>query len=219
MLLLRCNRDCCPQLKGALLAAPQVHFPFPTFPQQLLADALADAVEGGRVKAVGVCNYGLKELTELEGLLRKRDIPLASNQACHSEPLAVADCSGRPGAQAADVLLPLPAQVKFSVLERKPLESGLLTACKDMGISLVAHSPLAQGLLTDKYVSEGGGSKAEKLRPLLKLMQFIGAVSGGRSVSEVAMNYLVAQGRHTGPPFLFRAMIGCPLLLQTQRQS
>lgn len=46
----------------------------------------------------------------------------------------------------------------------------------------------------DKYVAGGGGKQADDIRPLLKLMQFIGAVSGGRSVSEVALNYLVAQG-------------------------
>lgn len=46
-------------------------------------------------------------------------------------------------------------------------------------------------------MSSGGGKRAEKVRPLLKLMQFIGAVSGGRSVSQVALNYLRSQG--TGP--------------------
>lgn len=49
----------------------------------------------------------------------------------------------------------------------------------------------------DKYVSGGGGPQAEKLRPLLKLMQFIGAVSGGKSVAQVSLNYLRAQGKHS----------------------
>jgi hypothetical protein len=47
----------------------------------------------------------------------------------------------------------------------------------------------------DKYVLEGGGKKADKIRPLLKLMQFVGAVSGGRSVTQVSLNYLISQGR------------------------
>ena len=39
-------------------------------------------------------------------------------------------------------------QVKFSILEQEPVKSGLVQACKDLNVSLVAHSPLAQGLLT-----------------------------------------------------------------------
>ena len=39
-------------------------------------------------------------------------------------------------------------QVKFSILEQQPVKSGLVQACKDLNVSLVAHSPLAQGLLT-----------------------------------------------------------------------
>ncbi len=49
-------------------------------------------------------------------------------------------------------------------------------------------------LIADKYVQEGGGNQADKIRPLLKMMQFIGAVSGGRSVTQVSLNYLISQG-------------------------
>jgi len=142
----------------------QVHFPFPTFPQQVLADALTEVMEKGLVKAVGVCNYDLKQLTQLNDILSKRGIPIASNQ------------------------------VKCSVLEQKAITDGLLQGCKDMGTTLVAHSPLCQGLLTDKYVEEGGGKKADKIRPLLKLMQLVGALSGGKSVTQVSLNYLISQG-------------------------
>ena len=46
----------------------------------MLADALTDAVESGRAKAVGVCNYNKEQLEEIHGLLDKRGIPLACNQ-------------------------------------------------------------------------------------------------------------------------------------------
>ena len=39
-------------------------------------------------------------------------------------------------------------QVKYNVFERGPEKSGLLQACKDLGVTLVAHSPLQRGLLT-----------------------------------------------------------------------
>ena len=113
----------------------QVHFPFPTFSQQVLADALTEALEGGQVKAVGVCNYNVKQLEELHSILDGRGIPLASNQ------------------------------VKFNVLERDALDSGLLQACADRGITLVAHSPLQQGLLT--------GSILSKLKAKSKFSAFI----------------------------------------------
>ena len=49
-------------------------------------------------------------------------------------------------------------QVKYSLLERKPEQSGLLQCCKDMNISLVAHSPLQQGLLTGEGKAHEGTS-------------------------------------------------------------
>ena len=48
----------------------------------------------------------------------------------------------------------------------------------------------------DKYVAGGGPEAAEKARILLKLMQFIGAVSGGKTVTQVALNYLMCKGEH-----------------------
>lgn len=47
----------------------------------------------------------------------------------------------------------------------------------------------------DKYVTGGGPQGAEKARVLLKLMQFIGAVSGGKTVTQVALNYLMCKGK------------------------
>ena len=47
----------------------------------------------------------------------------------------------------------------------------------------------------DKYVSGGGPKAAEKARIILKLMQFIGALSGGKTVTQVALNYLMCKGR------------------------
>lgn len=49
-------------------------------------------------------------------------------------------------------------------------------------------------MCADKYVTGGGPQAAEKARILLKLMQFIGAVSGGKTVTQVALNYLMCKG-------------------------
>lgn len=39
-------------------------------------------------------------------------------------------------------------QVKYNVLETDPEKSGLLGKCQELGVTLVAHSPLQQGILT-----------------------------------------------------------------------
>lgn len=44
-------------------------------------------------------------------------------------------------------------QVKFNVLERDPETSGLLGKCQELGVTLVAHSPLQQGILTGTSLS------------------------------------------------------------------
>lgn len=58
----------------------QVHFPFPTYPQQVLADALTEIIDKGTVRAVGVCNYNVQQMQELGSILGRRGISLASNQ-------------------------------------------------------------------------------------------------------------------------------------------
>ena len=58
----------------------QVHFPLPTFPQQVLADAMAQAHEEGLLSAIGVCNYSTGQMVELHAALAKHGLPLASNQ-------------------------------------------------------------------------------------------------------------------------------------------
>lgn len=58
----------------------QIHFPFPTFKQSVLADGLKEAKDLGLTDAVGVCNYDSAQLEEMHGLLDKNGIALATNQ-------------------------------------------------------------------------------------------------------------------------------------------
>jgi aryl-alcohol dehydrogenase-like predicted oxidoreductase len=84
-------------------------------------DQLADAVEAGKVKAVGVSNYSAVQMRQAHAALAKRGIPLASNQ------------------------------VEYSLLHRHPETDGVLDACRGLGITLISYSPLAGGMLTGKY--------------------------------------------------------------------
>ena len=97
----------------------QIHFPFPTYPQNVLADALAEVVDRGLASNVGVSNYSVAQMKEISDALAKRGgKSLVSNQ------------------------------VKYSMLDRSAEESGLLQAAADMGITIIAYSPLDKGLLS-----------------------------------------------------------------------
>ena len=43
-------------------------------------------------------------------------------------------------------------QVQFSLLSRYPIETGLAEKCAELGVQPIGYSPLAFGLLSDKYV-------------------------------------------------------------------
>ncbi|CAI5967729.1 unnamed protein product, partial [Closterium sp. NIES-64] len=141
----------------------QIHFPFPTISNATLMDGLKQAHAEGLATAVGVSNYNTQQLQEAHSLLKAASIPLASNQ------------------------------VKFNLLDRGTETSGLLQACTDLQVSLIAYSPLASGLLTDKALTRSD-KDAVRVRPLLELMRAIGEENGGKSVSQVALNYIMCKG-------------------------
>ena len=136
-------------------------------------DLLADAVEAGKVKAVGVSNYSAEQMREAHAALAKRGIPLASNQ------------------------------VEYSLLHRQPEVNGVLDACRELGITLIAYSPLAGGMLTGKYSAQNraGGffrrilpqynrKALDAIQPVIKLLREIGE-RYSKTPSQVAMRWLI----------------------------
>lgn len=152
----------------------QVHFPLPPMPVTVWANGLADVVEAGLTKAVGVSNYDLKQMNTTLRVLAERGVPLASNQ------------------------------VEYSLLQRKPETSGLLERCKEANITLIAYSPLGKGLLSGKYNSTNrpSGSRSrmvnteflEKLQPLIALMREIGQQHEAKSPAQIALNWAICKG-------------------------
>ncbi|HRQ24454.1 MAG TPA: aldo/keto reductase, partial [Anaerolineales bacterium] len=74
--------------------------------------------------------------------------------------------------------------------------------CQELGIRLIAYSPLEMGLLTGKYSSENPpsgmrGSKyadmLKKLPPVIRLLQEIGQ-NNGKTASQVALNWVICKG-------------------------
>ena len=151
----------------------QMHWPLPPVPVETWAGALADAVDAGLVTAVGVSNYSRSQMRRAYGTLAKRGIPLASNQ------------------------------VRFNLFDRKAEKSGLLQACHELGVTLIAYSPLAQGMLTGKYtlrhpiLGMRGFAYAwflGSIQPLIRLMRQIGEAHGGKSPAQVALNWVICKG-------------------------
>src|SRR3972149_4203719 len=113
----------------------QIHFSSRRLSIPRLMNLMAEAVEAGKVRAVGVSNYSAEEMRLAHTELAKRGIPLASNQ------------------------------VQYSLLHRKPEVDGVLDACRELGITLIAYSPLAMGALTGKYSARTRASGIRRFLP------------------------------------------------------
>jgi aryl-alcohol dehydrogenase-like predicted oxidoreductase len=152
----------------------QVHWPQSSRSIETWMSGLADALKEGLILAAGVSNYNTKQLRQAWTVLNKRGFALASNQ------------------------------VEYSLLNREIEKTGLLALCQEMGVTVIAYSPLAKGLLTGKYSPEhrpGGFRRGifrrdllEKTQLLTSLMQEIGAGHGRKSPAQVALNWTICKG-------------------------
>ena len=152
----------------------QIHFPWLPRSTDFWVAALAELVAEGLTRAAGVSNYNVEQMRRAHALLQTKGIPLASNQ------------------------------VHYSLLHRAPEHNGVLNACKELGITLIAYSPLEMGLLTGKYTPENppGGVRSRRysreylarIRPLIGLMREIGQGHGGKTPAQVALNWTICKG-------------------------
>ncbi|KAI8341267.1 NADP-dependent oxidoreductase domain-containing protein [Chlamydoabsidia padenii] len=151
----------------------QIHAPIHPASIEVVANALADAVDAGLVKTVGVSNYSLDEIKTIHAALKKRGIQLASNQ------------------------------VSFSLIRTIPEKSGLIKLCHDLGVAVLAYSPIGMGLLTGKFGSKGPWPKARNrlfssLDPdqLEKLLDTLASLAAkyDRPQATIALNWTIAKG-------------------------
>jgi aryl-alcohol dehydrogenase-like predicted oxidoreductase len=150
----------------------QHHFPSRRVDIPSLMELMADSVAAGKVRAVGVSNYSAAQLRRAHAVLAARGIPLASNQ------------------------------VQYSLLYRRPETDGVLDACRELGITLVAYQPLASGALTGKYragdhprgirrfAKQFRGRGLADVEPVAELLREIGE-RYGKSPAQVALRWLV----------------------------
>jgi aryl-alcohol dehydrogenase-like predicted oxidoreductase len=152
----------------------QVHQPFSLMSNTALMGAMSKAVREGLIRGAGVSNYDVERTRQAAKALATFGLPLASNQ------------------------------VSFSLLNKTPERSGLLSLCRDLGVSVIAYSPLAMGMLSGRYTASSppqdfrrGRYPSEllaRLPTLLGLMQDIGQTHGGRTTVQVSLNWVMAKG-------------------------
>lgn len=171
--LVRALRGSLERLKLERVDLYQIHNAFPPISVETWSAGLADAVELGLAKAVGVSNYDLEKTKRSVKILQASGVPLTSNQ------------------------------VEYSLLHRNPERNGVLDYCQENEISLIAYSPLAQGLLTGNYTPENPPSGfmrsrytkefLRRIQPLIALMQDIGSGHGNATPAQVALNWVIAK--------------------------
>jgi aryl-alcohol dehydrogenase-like predicted oxidoreductase len=153
----------------------QIHQPVSFLMRQSqLLDVLADAVQAGKVKAIGVSNYSAQQMRSAHEYLKTKRIPLAVNQ------------------------------VQYSLLARQIETNGVLQTAKELGITILAYSPLAQGLLTGKYTAlkppngarqldpKFGTKGIARIEPLMKTLQELSEVYD-KSPAQIALNWLIGR--------------------------
>ena len=147
----------------------------PNTPLEETLQALVDIVRQGKALYVGISRWPLEALKIADKYLSERDVPL------------------------------LIFQDKLNMLNREPQEQGILDYCADNGIGFISFSPLAQGLLTDRYLngipedsrmSKGKFLRKEMLTPELlnQLKEWNEeAQQKGQTLAEKALRWILEQ--------------------------
>ena len=147
----------------------------PNTPLEETLQALVDIVRSGKALYVGISRWPLDALRFATKYLRDRDVPLLIYQG------------------------------RINLLDRAPIDEGILQFCLDEGIGFISFSPLAQGLLTDRYLNgipEGSRMTREHflkhsaLTPeLLEYLKHLNAIatSRGETLAEMALSWILHQ--------------------------
>lgn len=163
-------------LEGRTIDLHQVHQPFSLSSVSSEMKEMAKLTAAGKIQHVGVSNFSAKQMREADRVLREHGLRLASNQ------------------------------VKYSLLDRRIEQNGILETAKELGCAIIAFSPLEQGILSGKFHYDPSLIKAisgprkwsppfqarsmNRSRPLIDLLEQI-AVSYDATATQVALNWLI----------------------------
>lgn len=147
----------------------------PNTPLEETLQAMADIVHSGKALYIGISRWPLEALRFADKYLRERNVPILIYQG------------------------------KLNMLNREPQQEGIIDYCAEHGIGFISFSPLAQGLLTDRYlhgIPEGSRMSKEKflrhdmLTPeLLEHLQQLNkqAEERGETLAEMALSWILQQ--------------------------
>lgn len=152
----------------------QVHQPLPPVSVETWMAGMADVVEAGLAHAVGVSNYNAAWTRRAHAALARRSIPLASNQ------------------------------VKYSLLDRHIERDGTMQTCQELGVTIIAYSPIEMGLLTGKYTPANlppglrgrryNRAYLARIQPVIAALREIGTAHDGKTPAQVALNWTICKG-------------------------
>lgn len=172
--LLRALKGSLNRLGLARVDLYQIHQPMPPVTVETWMAAMIEAVQAGLTSDVGVSNYDRSRTQRAYEALAREGIQLASNQ------------------------------VEYSLVNRRIEKNGLLKQCQELGVKIIAYSPLGMGVLTGKYTPDSlppgirGGRYnrkfIERMTPLLTLMKRVGSDHAGKTPAQVAINWVMCKG-------------------------
>ncbi|MCC7666247.1 aldo/keto reductase [Liquorilactobacillus satsumensis] len=163
-------------LKVPTIDLYQIHQPTSRSSLRKQIEALVSLADQHKINQIGVSNFSAKQMVKAHRLLQEYGMTLASNQ------------------------------VKYNLLHRNPETNGTLEAAKELGITLIAYSPLQQGLLTGRFHEHPETlahiSRFRKLQsnlttktlqrtaPLYQALKMM-AVSYDVTISQISLNWLI----------------------------
>jgi aryl-alcohol dehydrogenase-like predicted oxidoreductase len=160
-------------LDGYTISLYMVHQPYSFSSPEAEMDAMAGLVEAGKIRSVGVSNFNPGQMRRAHAELKKRGLPLAVNQ------------------------------VQYSLLDRSIERNGILDTARELGVTIIAYTPLGSGLLTGKYHRDPEllkkknlfwrsrmSGNIEKTRPLVAALEEI-AAGYNATAAQVALNWVI----------------------------
>jgi len=163
-------------LNGFPIDLYQVHQPYAFSTTRAQIREMAKLVKTGKIRHVGVSNFSARRMRIAADELSRHGLRLASNQ------------------------------VRYSLLDRKIEGNGILETARELGATIIAYSPLAQGLLTGKfhdnpalirgrsgprkYLNDFKRKGLEKSRPVINALKEI-AARFDATPAQVALNWLI----------------------------
>ena len=163
-------------LEGFPIDLHQVHQPLSISSVEKQMHAMADLLEAGKIRSVGISNFTASAMCKADDVLRSRGHTLAANQ------------------------------VRYNLLARQIEHNGILQAAKDRGITIIAWSPLEQGMLSGRFHREPARiqqlpwmrryalqfqkSRIAKSLPLIETLERI-ALAHNASATQVALSWLI----------------------------